>query len=158
MVIYVAAIENMPQKLIEAAQIYGASPLRRLVTITLFLTLVNSFKQFDVNVSLTAEGPSVMFMGKPIYGTELLAMSIYNQRFRSNYVAGGQARAVVFFLVFVAAMVVPFQIVMFPLLTWFRALARITGIILAYNGFRMSQSIFMARKSIIKGMVAGSIK
>jgi len=65
---------------------------------------------------------------------------------------------VVFFLVFVAAMVVPFQIVMFPLLTWFRALARITGIILAYNGFRMSQSIFMARKSIIKGMVAGSIK
>jgi len=56
------------------------------------------------------------------------------------------------FITFVAAMVIPFQIVMFPLLTWFRELAQITGvrllrsytgIILAYIGFGMSQSIFM---------------
>jgi len=56
------------------------------------------------------------------------------------------------FLVFVAAMVVPFQIVMFPLLTWFRELTTLTGIrllrsytgiILAYVGFGMSQSIFL---------------
>jgi raffinose/stachyose/melibiose transport system permease protein len=110
MVIYVAAIENIPQELIEAAQIDGASPLKQLraitlpmtsqaFTITLFLTLVNSFKQFDVNVSLTAGGPAVMFAGKPIFGTELLAMNIYNQGFKSNDMAGGQARAVVFFLV-----------------------------------------------------------
>ncbi|MBL8966125.1 MAG: sugar ABC transporter permease [Spirochaetaceae bacterium] len=110
MVIYVAAIENIPQELIEAAQIDGASPLRRLFaitlpmtsqafTITLFLTLVNSFKQFDVNVSLTAGGPAVMFMDQPIYGTQLLAMNIYNQGFKSNDMAGGQARAVIFFLV-----------------------------------------------------------
>jgi len=110
MVIYVAAIENIPQELIEAAQIDGASPLRRLFaitlpmtrqafTITLFLTLVNSFKQFDVNVSLTAGGPATMFAGQPILGTQLLALNIYNQGFRSNDMAGGQARAVVFFLV-----------------------------------------------------------
>ena len=65
MVIYVAAIETIPQELMEATQIDGASPLRRLLsvtlpmtrqafTVTIFLTLVNSFKQFDVNVSLTA--------------------------------------------------------------------------------------------------------
>ncbi len=112
MVIYVAAIESIPQELTEAAQIDGASPIRRLVaitlpmmsqafTITLFLTLVNSFKQFDVNVSLTAGGPSAMFMGQPIYGTQLLAMNIYNQGFKSDDMAGGQARAVVFFLVLV---------------------------------------------------------
>jgi raffinose/stachyose/melibiose transport system permease protein len=117
MVIYVAAIENVPQDLIEAAQIDGASSLRRLFsiivpmmrqafTITLFLTLVNSFKQFDVNYSLTAGGPSVMFMGKPIYGTELLAMNIYNQGFQSNDMAGGQARAVVFFLVLAVVSIV----------------------------------------------------
>jgi raffinose/stachyose/melibiose transport system permease protein len=56
------------------------------------------------------------------------------------------------FITFVAAMVIPFQIVMFPLLTWFREIAQITGvkllrsyagIILAYIGFGMSQSIFM---------------
>jgi raffinose/stachyose/melibiose transport system permease protein len=117
MVIYVAAIENVPVELIEAAQIDGASAARRLFaiivpmmrqafTITLFLTLVNSFKQFDVNYSLTAGGPSVMFMGQPIYGTQLLAMNIYNQGFRSDDMAGGQARAVVFFLVLVIVSVI----------------------------------------------------
>jgi len=56
------------------------------------------------------------------------------------------------FILFVAAMVIPFQIVMFPLLTWFREIANVTGIrllrsyagiIVAYIGFGMSQSIFM---------------
>lgn len=56
------------------------------------------------------------------------------------------------FMIFVAAMVIPFQIVMFPLLTWFRDVGKIlgisllrsfTGIILAYVGFGMSQSIFL---------------
>ncbi len=117
MVIYVAAIETIPQELIEAAQIDGASPLRRLLaitlpmtrqafTITLFLTLVNSFKQFDVNVSLTAGGPSVMYMGQAIYGTQLLAMNIYNQGFKSNDMAGGQSRAVIFFLVLVIVSII----------------------------------------------------
>ncbi len=56
------------------------------------------------------------------------------------------------FIVFVAAMVVPFQIVMFPLLSWFRKVTELTGvpllrnysgILLAYVGFGMAQSIFM---------------
>jgi raffinose/stachyose/melibiose transport system permease protein len=56
------------------------------------------------------------------------------------------------FIMFVAAMVIPFQIVMFPLLTWFREIYDITGIkllrsysgiVLAYIGFGVSQSIFM---------------
>ena len=117
MVIYVAAIETIPQELIEAAQIDGASTFRRLrsitlpmirqaLTVTLFITLVNSFKQFDVNVSLTGGGPSAMFMGQPIYGTQLLAMNIYNQGLKSDDMAGGQARAVVFFLVLVIISVI----------------------------------------------------
>lgn len=121
MVIYVAAIETIPQELTEAAQIDGASAFRRLraitlpmtrqaFTVTIFLTLVNSFKQFDVNVSLTAGGPSVMYMGKAIYGTELLAMNIYNQGLKSNDMAGGQARAVVFFLVLVIVAVIQVSI------------------------------------------------
>ena len=121
MVIYVAALETIPQEVMEAAQIDGASPFRRLVaitlpmtsqafTITLFLTLVNSFKQFDVNVSLTAGGPAVMFMGQSIYGTQLLAMNIYNQGFKSNDMAGGQSRAVIFFLVLVIVSIIQVSI------------------------------------------------
>jgi raffinose/stachyose/melibiose transport system permease protein len=64
------------------------------------------------------------------------------------------------FLVFVAAMVIPFQIVMFPLLSWFRdiyvlsgirLLRSYLGIILAYIGFGMSQSIFLFH-GFIKGI------
>ena len=64
------------------------------------------------------------------------------------------------FLLFVAAMVVPFQIVMFPLVTWFRAVFDVTGIkllrtylgmVLAYVGFGMSLSIFLYH-GFIKGI------
>jgi len=114
MVIYVAAIENVPIELHEAAQIDGAGPWRRMraitlpmvsqaFTITMFLTLVNSFKQFDVNISLTSGGPSTMFLDKPIFGTELLAMNIFNTAFISNRLAEGQARAVIFFVVLAVA-------------------------------------------------------
>lgn len=112
MMIYVAALESVPQELHEAATIDGASHWQRVknitlpmiaqaLTITMFLTLVQSFKQFDVNVSLTAGGPSTMFMDKPIFGTELLALNIYNTAFVANNIAMGQARAVIFFLVLI---------------------------------------------------------
>jgi len=56
------------------------------------------------------------------------------------------------FFIFVAAMVIPFQIVMFPLLTWLRTITDFTGIrllrtyagmIICYVGFGISLSIFM---------------
>lgn len=57
-----------------------------------------------------------------------------------------------FFFMFVAAMVIPFQIVMFPLLSWFRVIHQLTGIrllrtytgmVLSYLGFGLSLSLFM---------------
>ena len=110
MMIYVAAIENIPQELIEASRKDGASTWVRLksitiplcaqaFTVTMFLTLVNSFKQFDVNVSLTSGGPSTILMGQPIFGTELLALNIYNTAFISNKLSEAQARAFIFFLI-----------------------------------------------------------
>jgi maltose transport system permease protein len=56
------------------------------------------------------------------------------------------------FFIFVAAMVIPFQIVMFPLLSWFRTVHVLTGIkllrtyfgmVLAYVGFGCSLSVFL---------------
>ena len=63
----------------------------------------------------------------------------------------------IIFMVFVAAMVIPFQVVMFPLVSWlhllevnlglfhtpFRLLQNYPGIILAYIGFGSSLSIFL---------------
>ena len=56
------------------------------------------------------------------------------------------------FMLFVAAMVIPFQVVMFPLVKWFsifqqatgiQLLRSYTGIVIAYIGFGSSLSIFM---------------
>ncbi|RKX93568.1 MAG: sugar ABC transporter permease [Spirochaetes bacterium] len=121
MMIYVAAIEGVPESLFEAATIDGANEFQKFknitvpmvaqaFTITMFLTLVQSFKQFDVNVSLTAGGPSAIFRGTPLFGTELLSLNIYNTAFVKNMLAEGQARAVVFFVVLVVISVIQVSI------------------------------------------------
>lgn len=112
MMIYIAALQNVPAALTEAAQIDGANGWQRLRHITLpmiapaftvasFLTLVNSFKMFDVNVSLTNGQPTTEFLGSSVFSTELLAMNIYNTAYALNQTARGQAKAVIFFVVLV---------------------------------------------------------
>lgn len=103
MVIYVAGLQNVPNDLIEAAQIDGASPAKTLfsvkipmvmpsITICMFLTLTNSFKMFDQNLALTA--------GAPERETEMLALNIYNTFYgRVGWQGVGQAKAVIFFLI-----------------------------------------------------------
>lgn len=103
MVIYVAGLQNVPNDLIEAAQIDGASPLKTLfsvkipmvmpsVTICMFLTLTNSFKMFDQNLALTA--------GAPERETEMIALNIYNTFYgRVGWQGVGQAKAVIFFVI-----------------------------------------------------------
>lgn len=103
MVIYIAGLQNVPDELLEAAQIDGASPLTTLfkvklpivmpsVTICMFLTLANTFKMFDQNLALTA--------GAPENTTEMLALNIYNTFYgRIGWQGVGQAKAVVFFII-----------------------------------------------------------
>ena len=103
MVIYVAGLQNVPNDLIEAAQIDGASPLKTLfsvkipmvmpsVTICMFLTLTNSFKMFDQNLALTA--------GAPEREKEMIALNIYNTFYgRVGWQGVGQAKAVIFFVI-----------------------------------------------------------
>ncbi len=112
MMIYVAALQNVPRDLIEAAEIDGATAWQRFkaitipmvrpaFTVTLFLTLVNSFKQFDVNVSLVGVGPATVFMDRIINGTSLLALNIYNTSAVQLNTALAQAKAILFFIVLV---------------------------------------------------------
>ena len=103
MIIYVAGLQNVPKDLIEAAQIDGATSLQTLfkvkipmvmpsITICLFLTVSNSFKLFEQNLSLTAGAPSKK--------TAMLALDIYNTFYgRNGYEGVGQAKAVLFFIV-----------------------------------------------------------
>lgn len=103
MVIYVAGLQNIPDDLLEAAQIDGASRTITLfkikipmvmpsVTICTFISLTNSFKMFDQNLALTA--------GAPQRQTEMLALNIYNTFYgRVGYQGVGQAKAFVFFII-----------------------------------------------------------
>ena len=107
MIIYIAGLQNVPIDLIEAARIDGASNRQILFrvkipmvmpsfTICLFLTLTNSFKLFDQNLSLTA--------GEPAKASQMLALNIYDTfyaRSGAQWKGIGQAKAVVFFLLVV---------------------------------------------------------
>ncbi len=103
MIIYIAAIQNVPPELIEAASIDGAGALQTLRAITIpmvrpaftictFLTVTNAFKLFDQNLALTA--------GAPGRASSMLALDIFNTFYgRNGYEGVGQAKAVVFFLI-----------------------------------------------------------
>lgn len=110
MLIYVASIQGISKSVLEAAEVDGATYWKRITriqiplmanafTISLFLTLTNSFKMYDVNVALTNGGPTAVFMRKPVQASELLALNIYQTAFKYNNMAQGQAKAVIFFVV-----------------------------------------------------------
>ena len=102
MIIYIAGIQGVPDALIEAAKIDGATPGRILrsitipmvmpsITICMFLTVSNSFKLFDQNLALTA--------GAPSNKTTMLALDIFSTFYgRVGWEGVGQAKAVVFFI------------------------------------------------------------
>lgn len=107
MIIYIAGLQNVSGDLIEAAEIDGANSWQTLfriklpmvmpsITICMFLTLTNSFKLFDQNLSLTG--------GEPNHASEMLALNIYNTfyvRSGPQWKGIGQAKAVIFFVVVV---------------------------------------------------------
>lgn len=101
MVIYVAALQGIPDSLIEASKIDGANAIQRVrhivfplvapaFTVSMFLTVSSSFKMFDVNVALTKGDPSRL--------TELLTLEIYNKAFTESNFGEGQAQAVILFV------------------------------------------------------------
>ena len=103
MIVYIAGLQAIPDSLKEAAMIDGANAWKRLfhvtipnmmpsITICTFLTITNSFKLFDQNLSLTG--------GEPLHKTEMLALNIFNTFYgRTGYEGVGQAKAVLFFIV-----------------------------------------------------------
>jgi raffinose/stachyose/melibiose transport system permease protein len=110
MIIYIAGLQAVPEDMLEAARIDGASGSQTLfqviipnvmpsITICTFLTLTNSFKLFDQNLALTGGLPSVIQNGAKVNITELLALNIYSTyNINKNFHGVAQAKAVIFFI------------------------------------------------------------
>ena len=110
MIIYIAGLQAVPEDMLEAAHIDGATRSQTLfkviipnvmpsITTCTFLTLTNSFKMFDQNLALTGGMPSVIQDGAKVNITELLALNIYSTyNINKNWHGVAQAKAVVFFL------------------------------------------------------------
>ena len=116
MIIYIAGLQAVPEDMLEAARIDGATRWQTLwkvtipnmmssFTICIFLTLINGFKLFDQNLALTAGRPFLQQAdGSVIKTTEMLALNIYNSFYSSsgNNRGTAQAKAVLFFILVAA--------------------------------------------------------
>ena len=114
MIIYIAGLQAVPEDMLEAAKIDGATKWQTLfkvtipnvmpsITICTFLTLTNSFKLFDQNLALTNGRPFIQSGGETIKTTEMLALNIVNAFYANNTNRGvGQAKAVIFFILVAA--------------------------------------------------------
>ena len=116
MIIYIAGLQSIPEDMIEAAKIDGATKLQTLfrvtlpnlmssVTICLFLSRTNGFKLFDQNLALTGGQPFEWQLdGTVVKTTEMLALNIFNTFYGQSSSARGvaQAKAVLFFVLVAA--------------------------------------------------------
>ena len=102
MVIYIAYLEGISPELIEAADMDGANGWQKFhsiifplvapaFTVSMFLTLSNTFKLYDQNLSLTGGGP--------YNSTQMVAMNIFNTAYKQLDMSYAQAKAVIFFLI-----------------------------------------------------------
>ncbi len=98
MIIFLAGLQAVPRELYEAARVDGASRFQQfrfvtlpsLAPITFFvfiITLIDSFRTFEVTFALTGGGPN--------NGTETLAFSIYKNAFNFGRMGYASAQAVV---------------------------------------------------------------
>lgn len=116
MIIYIAGLQAVPEDMLEAAKIDGATSMQTLfrviipnvmpsITICMFLSLTNGFKLFDQNFALTnglptAIQPATETTPAAFYNsTQMLALTIKSTYDKGNAFHGvAQAQAVLFFI------------------------------------------------------------
>ncbi|TKH44710.1 sugar ABC transporter permease [Paenibacillus sp. FSL R10-2782] len=103
MIIYLAALQGVPQSLKEAAIIDGANAFQTLrsvtlpmithaITICFFLTLNGAFKVYEVVYGLTGGGPG--------RSTQVITMNIYEEAFSNNFRYGyASAKSLILFAI-----------------------------------------------------------
>ncbi|MCL2806429.1 MAG: carbohydrate ABC transporter permease [Treponema sp.] len=126
------------------------------------LALPDNPTQLITNIKTVLESPNVRYASSFVSSFFITVFSVGLLVLCSSMAAWVLVRTKtvlsnVIFMVFVAAMVIPFQVVMFPLISWFhfievklgllhtpfRLLQNYPGIIFAYLGFGSSLSIFL---------------
>ncbi len=119
--------------------------------------LPQNWGQLFLNIKLIFENPTTDYIGAffdsmIITTLSLAVISIFSAMCAWALVRNKKKWSTVIFLMFVAAMVIPFQVVMFPLVRWFKIvgdflhiplLGTYHGIVFAYLGFGCSMSIFI---------------
>jgi len=121
------------------------------------IALPSDWGQLAVNVSLIFNNPTVDYLGAFLDSILITAFSLAVIVLFSSMCAWVLVRnkttwSTVMFMAFVAAMVIPFQVLMYPLVRWMRIsgdfmhirlLGTIPGIVFAYLGFGSPLSIFV---------------
>jgi ABC-type sugar transport system permease subunit len=110
MIFFLAGLQTVPEEVLEAATIDGASNAGRFITITVPMMketfvivianlVIGAMKVFDVVMGLTAGGPND--------ATQMMSTYMYSQTFRYNNVGYGTAAAVLMVL-FMMIVIVPY--------------------------------------------------
>lgn len=113
MIIYIAQLQSIPDSVLEAASLDGATGFTKLrtiimplmmpaFTIGLFLSISNTFKLFDQNVALTNGGPA--------NSTQMIALNIYNTAFQEKNFGLAQSKAMIFLVVVAVISVIQLNI------------------------------------------------
>ena len=113
LVIYLAGLQAIPADMYEAADIDGASKWKRFVhitfpliapsfTINILISIIGSFKVFDIIYVMTKGGPGTT--------TESLAILLYKKAFNFNEMGYGTAIAVVMFLIILVISIIQLTI------------------------------------------------
>jgi ABC-type sugar transport system permease subunit len=108
MIFFLAGLQTVPDEILEAATIDGASKIKRFFVITIPLMketfvivianlIVGAMKVFDVIMGLTAGGPN--------NATQMMSTYMYAQTFRYNNVGYGTAIAVLMVLIMMVVIV-----------------------------------------------------
>jgi raffinose/stachyose/melibiose transport system permease protein len=102
MLLFLAGLQTVPEELLEAAKIDGASPIRRFLLVTfpllrettlivLAITAINALKAYDIVYAMTNGGPANR--------TQLLSTWMYFLTYNYNTVGQGTAIAVILFAI-----------------------------------------------------------
>ncbi|HOJ65215.1 MAG TPA: sugar ABC transporter permease [Spirochaetota bacterium] len=113
MVIYLAGLQSIPSDILEVAKIDGATGFTRFfkitlplllpaATISLFITLTNSLKTFEIMLALTNGGPGS--------ATESYVLNIYNDAFSNNLFGYATAKAILLLLIIMSITLIQLSI------------------------------------------------